>query len=368
MRQTASPNLSVIRTDPRHALQAFGRERNPELRALYYKRDIAPLLAHGEGLIGLDAVRPQEGAPLEASNSFGTLVGNIISQRVLELLRFQLPSLQRISTDFSEEAVKYGQSIITRTIGIPTVGTYSTSTGYPALTTAAATDVSVTINQHKCLELALQAEQLSGTARQLFEEQVPAMSYALAKDLVDYVYALIVAGTFTNTPVSETVQNFGRPTVLEVSKALTEAGVPLGSQFRTLLLNPAYFAALQNDPSIIQLAAFQDREIIQENQLPAIGGFSIIQTPNLPTTGNLAGFGFSKSALGAATRLPVDYTKILPGASFGQVQTIQDPDTGAAMVSTAYVNHTLGTANFRLAWMYGAAAGQVKAGTIFTAS
>lgn len=363
-RQTGS--VQVTGTDPGDVLRAYARMPHHRERGALYAKEIAPLLAKGAGLVGLDAVRPEAGAPLDASNSFGTLVGNIISQRVLELLRFQLPSLNRITTDFSDQQVKYNQTVLTRYIGIPTVGTYNTSTGYPAISTAAASDVPVTINQHKCVELDLNAEQLSGTARRLFDEQIPAMSYALAKDLVDYVYALIVAGTFTNTAIAETAQNFGRPTIVDIAKALTDQGVPIGSQFRTLLLNTAYFAALQKDTAIVNLAVFQRPEYISENQLPPVGGFQVIEAPNLPTTGNLSGFGFSKSALVAATRLPMDYTSILPGASFGQVQQVSDPDTGAAMMQVAYVNHTLGTANFRLAWMYGAAAGQVKAGQILT--
>lgn len=365
---TGTAGVQVSQEDPRNVLALYARTRDARSRGELYAKEIAPLLAKGAGLVGLDAVRPRNDSPLEATNSFGTLVGNIISQRVLELLRFQLPALQRISTDFSDQQVKYSQAVYTRYIGIPTVGTYSTSTGYPAIDTAAATDVSVTINQHKCVELDLNAEQLSGTARRLFDEQVPAMSYALAKDLIDYAYALITVANYTNTPVTETAQNFGRPTIVDLAKALTDAGVPIGSQFRTLLLNTSYFAALQKDASIIQLAAFQDRQIIQENQLPAIGGFTVLEAPNLPTTGNMAGFGFSKSAIMVATRLPIDYTQILPGASFGQVQTVSDPDTGAAMMQVAYVNHTLGTANFRLAWMYGAAKAQVAAGTILKSS
>ena len=78
-------------------------------------------------------------------------------------------------------------------------------------------------------------------------------------------------------------------------------------------------------------------------------------------TGNLAGFGFSKSALCAATRLPTDYAALLPGASYGAVTTVTDPDTGASCMQTMYVDHNIGVSNWRLAWMFGVAAGQVAA-------
>ena len=360
--------IQAVSEDPRNVLKAYAQNRDARSRGELYAREISPLLAKGQGLIGLSTIRPDGNAPLEAANSFGTLVGNIIAQRVLELLRFQLPMLSRISSDFSDQQVKYNQSVITRYIGIPSVGTYNSTTGYPALSNAAATDVSVTINQHKCVELDLTAEQLAGTARRLFDEQIPAMSYALALDLVTYIMGLITQANFTNPIVTEAIPNFGRSTLVNVAEALTKLGVPIGSQFRTLLLNSDYFGQLQKDSSIIQLAAFQKPEYIQENQLPPVAGFAVIEAPYLPSTANLTGFGFSKSALVAATRLPIDYTTILPGASFGQVNTVTDPDTGASMMQVAYVNHTLGTANFRMAWMYGASAGQIKAGQIITSS
>jgi hypothetical protein len=366
-RASSHARIEVVREDPATAVKAYDGERNASMRGGIYQREFMPLMAKGEMGAALQAYRRQlTGDAVQATNSFGTLVSNIISQRVLELLRFQLPGLNRITTDFSDEQVKYGQGVVSRYNGIPTVGTYNTGTGYPVISTAASTDVTVTINQHKCVELALNAEELSGTPRRLFDEQAPAMAYALAKDLIDYVYALITAANFTETATAAAAVDFGRSVVIDIAKALTDRGVPLGSQFRTLLLNTEYFAALAKDNTIVTLAAYQQANIITEGNLPNVHGFQVVEAPNLPTTGSLTGFGMSKSALVGATRLPIDYTSILPGASNGAVSTIKDPDSGASCLQTLYVNHTLGTANMRLAWMYGAAKGQIKAGQLLT--
>jgi hypothetical protein len=362
-------SVSIQTADQVDALKAYAAERDPAVRAQIYNEEFAGPLAKGAGLPGLPAWRKQLDPrdPVQASNSFGTLVGNLISQRVLELLKYQLPALNRITTDFSADPVQYSQSVYTRYVGIPSVGTYSTSTGYPVVDDAANTDVPITINAHKCVHLALNANTLSGTARRVFDENAPAMAYALAKDLVDAVYALILVANFTNKTTATSI-DFGRPTVIDIGAALTGRGVPMGSQYRTMLLNTTYFAALAKDNAIVTMAAFQDKGIITEGILPNVHGFQIIEAANLPTTGNLTGFAFSKSALVAATRLPMDYASVLPGASYGSVQTVINPDTGAACLQTMYVDHNLGTANLRLAWMYGAAKGQVSAGQLLASA
>jgi hypothetical protein len=48
------------------------------------------------------------------------------------------------------------------------------------------------------------------------------------------------------------------------------------------------------------------------------------------------------------------------------VQNVTNPDTGASCVQAMYVDHGLGTANWRIAWMYGVAAGQVTTGQLIT--
>jgi hypothetical protein len=83
---------------------------------------------------------------------------------------------------------------------------------------------------------------------------------------------------------------------------------------------------------------------------------------------NLVGFAGSKSALVIATRTPNDYTTVMPGASFGNVQMVSDPDIGITVMQVQYVNHTLGTATSRIALMYGVAPGQTAAGQLIKAA
>ena len=302
-------------------------------------------------------------AATTTDSDLGSLAGDLITQRTLELLKFQFPALRRVTADFSDQPAAYGQTIMTRYLTVPTIATYSTSTGWTTPgSNPTGTDVPVVINAHKGVPIRFQENQLAGTMRRLFDEFAPAAAYCLAKDMVDALYALITAATYTNTAIKADKSAFGRAEVIDMGVALQKKGVPIGSQNRTLLLNSDYFGQLAKDTAIVTLAAYQRPDIIEQGVLPDVHGFAVVDAPNLPTTGNLAGFGFSKSALCIAARLPNDYASILPGASYGSVTTITDPDIGLSVMQVQYVDHKLGFAESRMALMYGVAAGQVAAG------
>lgn len=313
------------------------------------------------------------GMPITAATTtdsdVGSLAGDLVTQRTLELLKFQFPILGRITTDFSDQPISYGQTVISRFLTVPTIATYSTSTGWTTPgSNPTSTDAIVTINQHKGVPIRFQENQLAGTMRRLFDEFAPAAAYCLAKDMVDALYALITAGNFTAAAIKADATAFGRSEVIDMGTALTKRGVPMGPANRSLLLNSDYFGALAKDSAIVTLAAFQKPEIIEQGVLPNVHGFGVVDAPNLPTTGNLAGFGFSKSALIIASRLPNDYASILPGASYGSVTTITDPDLGLSVMQVQYVDHKLGFAESRIALMYGVAAGQINAGQRLTSA
>ena len=307
--------------------------------------------------------------PLVGANSIGTASGTLVTQRTLELLTLNFPMLKAITADFSDEAAQWNQTIKTRIIGIPAVTDYNSSTGY-ANSDVTATDVPVTISNHKAVNITFDANTLASTVRNLFAEQAAAASYAIAKNMVDALYALILKATYaSNTNIIKSAATFGRPTVIDMATALDIAGIPTGPNNRTLLLNATYFGALSKDSTIISLAAFQDRGLITDNILPNVAGFKVVSAPNLPSNGDLiTGFGMSRSALVIAGRVPNDYTTVLPGASFGNVTVVTNPDLGFSVQQVQFVNHTLGAANQRLAFMYGVASGQVAAGQTLTSA
>lgn len=349
---TATTDPVVVTAQPLEILKAMASEKDATKRGQIYvdARDFVSKHAKSNTI-----------GTILAANTLGTLTPELIVQQSLDLLKLSFPILRGITTDFSTESVKYGQEVNSRIITVPTVGTYNTSTGYGIANTTT-TDVPVTINAHKHITISYHANELGGTVRNLFAEQVEAMNYALGKDLVDALYALFVIATYTNATTVATASITRITVPVAIASALNARGVPMVG--RTLLLNSAAFAKLAEDSTIMNLAANQRGDLITEYQLPKIAGLQPVEAVNLPATGNMTGFALSKDAAVIATRLPADYLKALPGAAHGASSIITNADTGLSVLKTDFVDHTLGAAVSRIAWMYGVAAGQVASGQI----
>lgn len=303
--------------------------------------------------------------PLMGANSVGTVAGTLVTQRTLEFLHLVLPVLSMISTDFSDQQARFNQQVISRILAAPTVASFDPVTGY-AQTDQTATDVPVTIDQHKYVMTSFDANTLGSTVRRLFDEFAQPNAYAMAKDMVDAVLALITAANFANA-TTQGIDDFSRGDVIDMGTALTLRGVPQGAANRSLLLYSTYYAKLAKDSGTVlnaltALAAFKNPEIITEGVIPELDGFKVANVPSMPDNAeHLMGAAFSKSALVLSTRLPMDYTQILPGASFGNITVVTNPDSGFSVMQAEYVDHKMGSANQRSAWMYGKAKGQPNA-------
>ena len=321
----------------------------------------------------LDVVRDAIMAADVTDANLGTIAGTLVTQRTLELLKLVFPPLTRFTTDFSEQPATYNQTIMTRIVSIPTVVAYSTASGWTDQV-ASTTDVPVVINNHKGIPITFNEQLLASTMRRLFEEFAEASAYALAKAIVDDIYTKLTDANFTNNTIVASTA-FNRASVVDIGVALTQRGVPLGLGNRTMILWPVAFGNLVKDSTIIQPIAYSNIGIITQPTQPdasfmlPVDTFQVYTAPNMPSNNaNLVGFGGSRSALVIATRTPNDYTSILPGASFGNVQMVTDPDIGITVMQVQYVNHVLGTATNRLAMMWGSAAGQTGAGQLIKAA
>jgi hypothetical protein len=365
--------VTIEREDSQAVLKAYGEHysaaisprHGPSEQALQagliYQRDIAPRIQAGEPFPLVLATKPNE--PIQAANAPGTLVGPIVMQRALDLLQLRFPVLSRIARDFSSEEVKFNQTVYTRTIAIPTVVDYNTVTGY-ANSDVTDTDVPVVIDKHKGTSITFNANDLASTDRDLFGEHAEAMMYALAKNMIDALYAILIAANYTGAAIVQDLAGFARATVIKLAGALSDDGVP--DFMRTLLLIGSYYDKLGEDTTIVSvLNNAAARDTITTGVLPEIHGFLPVRAPNLPNTGNMTGFALFPNAVAIASRLPNDYTKAFPGADGGGVvRVVTNPKNGMSVSQVQFINHTLAAAFSRSAWMFGVAKGDIKAGRI----
>jgi len=276
-------------------------------------------------------------------------------------LKLRFPALFAITTDFSDNPISFGQTVMTRLRTVPTVQSYDPAAGGYELAAGASSttvDVPIVINAHQFVPISFNANELAETKRDLFGEQVEGAFYAIAKDFWDAILALVTVAHFPHE-TAIAASSFSRDTLQTVDEAFLARGVPPAARFA--MLNGAAFHALGKDASIVQLAAFQAefKDLLTQNVLPPVAGFQPYQIGNIPTGENLIGFCGTPDCLAVAARLPNDYTQAMgdvPATAI--IEQITNPDTGFSMMLVKFLNHSAGTANWRAAYMRGQAVGQ----------
>jgi len=332
--------------------------------------------------------------PLQAADftdpagNIGTLSGTIVAQRTLQLFRLNFPLINRVYTDFSAEPAQFKQTQNTRIVVTPAIVSYSATldaTGRPQgwiVTVPAKTlDAAITLDEHIGVPIIFDSNQLAATVRNLFEEQAPACSYAFAKYFVEKIYKLMtpanfnayaaingakVPAAYVTYPVA--LGAMARSSLVNLAEIFNPNEVPISD--RTALLNSRWYGQLSTDPSLVTFFAGQrSPEIVTDNELPKLGTFLPVEAPNLTNTNNtpnLVGFALNKNAIVAKTRLSNDYTAAMPGASYGNVITVTDPDLKISATVVQYVNHTGGYAEWRIQAMIGTGVGDNRCGLCIT--
>ena len=341
--------IQVLKPDVCDALRGYIAAANPTERGLIYYREFKPLLDKGERI-------PFERYPVEAANTLGTMIGNLIAQRILDLVYSRRPMLANVTTDFSDEPARKGQAIYTRTVAIPSAQDFGSG---PQDT--ADTDYVVSLAHHREVHYAFTTAEYLSTNRNLVEEHAQAQAVGLGNALVDAVAALIT-NAFTNKSVGPASgKDFSALTT--AAKALNAAGAP--DFGRSMWVNADFAEALSNDQIIM--------EYLDGNNRTAYGhwmnvkGFEHVwEYPALPSNGwNLIGFAFQRSALLLVTRV-ADNPEALIGAGYpGSITVIRDPVSGLAVLSDRWIDQGTRRINMRLDVLYGAARGVINCGFAF---
>jgi hypothetical protein len=348
-----------------------------------YKTEISGIVKKGEDF-PLTAADYSGGTGTgDATNQLGILSGTLVAHRTLDLYKYEFPILSAITTDFSDQPAQYKQTTTTRIIVVPAVLSYNSTpdstgrpVGYTIVTPAQTVDAPITLSYHRAVDVVFDANTLASTTRNLFGEQAEANAYALGLDVVNNLYGVITPANFggagNNPAFSVPLINYGRPTFSKAKRVLNLQGVPYNNRFA--LSNSYMQEQLEQDPTLVSLAVFQKPEIITDSQLPQIARFTPYEAPNLPATavagvgnGQLAAFFGHRSALLMQSRIPNDWSTVLgTNSGYGLVSVVTNPDTGLSVLLVQFSNPQSAHAEYRLALIYGLAAGNPKGGQIVT--
>ncbi|MCU0783367.1 MAG: hypothetical protein MUF81_04820 [Verrucomicrobia bacterium] len=338
-------NTLISRESTLDVLRAYGAERDSRKRGALYASEISPRIARGEPLF--------LGLPLRGvTNSLGTVVSGIVTQRTLELMFTRWPILRAITTDFSDEPAKVNEVITTRTIGLPTVQNLGGT-----ISNAAVGDVTVTLSLLKEAAFQFAATEWAGTTRNLVNEHAESMSVSLGRYLTDTLGAL-----WDDTYTAETVKATAAvdySTICSIVSAMNGSGVPDGGRFG--VVSSAVAAALREDEVVMD--HFDRNTASGYAHWVNLEGFTDIwEYPAFPGTDSTTGFFASKSACVAATRLLADPSTLLGFGYPGTLQAVTDPLSGLSVLANNYVDANTLAITTRLILLGGVGVGQVACG------
>jgi phage I-like protein len=342
--------VKLTREDIARVCKAYIEAKTPIDKGLVYREEINARLDKGEIIPFRDI---QDRLPLDAANTLGTLVGNIITQRTLALIYAKRPQIRGVTTDFSDQGARLNQTVYTRTVGIPTVQDFPLG----AAQARADVDYPVPLNLAKQVLYTLQANEYQATARDLVREQSEALAVGLGNYLVDTVAALITANFASNTVVATSAVDY--PAIIKITAALNKAGVP---EPRTAWVNSDVAESMREDEVV--MANFDRNNTSGYAHWTNIEGFTDIwEYPSLPDNAiNLTGFFNHANALLIAARVILNPEQIIGAGYPGRLQTVTDPVTGLSVVSNQWVEQQSLAVNDRLIALFGCARGNLTCG------
>lgn len=346
----ADARIQILETSSNDALRGYIQAKTPREKGMIYHRELNPRLERGERI-------PFESYPVEAANVLGTLVGNIISQRALALIASRRPGITDVVNDFSDAQAVKGQSVLTRTIGLPTVQNFGGT-----VSETADVDYPVTLSAEKEVRYEYAHAEYIGTQRDIVREHAEALALALGNSLVDAIAALITAAYTQTRVLAEASWDYS--TITEVTRVLNTAGVPDLGRFGWV--NSSAATALRNDELV--MANFQRNTGSAYANWQNIEGFANIREfPALPENSiHLAGFFGFKDALLLATRIPANPETLIGAGYPGRLAVITDPVTGLSVLSNQWIDADTLDINDRLIILYGIARGNVTCGYTIT--
>ena len=347
-------------------------------------RDLERMIAKGCDVSMPDMIARASDVTTNVDGTYGTLSGLLlVLQRNLGFLKNRLIGVDQITTDFRNEPAAYNQWVRTRYLTYPTVYDYTAPTFSSTTpsstetqkTAAGVTDVDVKINKNKRVWVPIDTAVLSGTVRNLFQEQKAPGIYALADQMNQDLISNIISGnvdangatiTFTTAAATLAVGDAKDVQTWVPAIGLKADVAKMPEMGRFMFLHSAYWRAMQSDKNFAQLQAIANASLAGNplsGDIESPYGFDFHHSQLMKdnadyTAATYLGFCGTRESLILVGRVPQDYTQAIEAPPTATIQIITEPETGLSIMVSQFVNNNLETANLRLAIMYGTGVGQ----------
>lgn len=293
----------------------------------------------------------------------GTLNTAELVTDIIDAFRVQFPMFRNMGTDFATGVAKFNQQVIARVAKVPTAADYHATTGYKNGAQSAndiVEDVAVTLNQHKHIPIKIDFIDQISTRRDLYDDSIRNVGYALGKTFLDYILGLAVAANITEE-TTESIANTDRDTLGTVRKAMNAKGaMPFG---RFGIVNSDFFEKLEQDQRIASADYYGQRTGANAyGRLSNLVGFQdIYEYPDLPANSeNMSAVFADPRCFVLAAGLPSDAGTIAQRYGIPQVmaqEVISDPDSGMQFLLFKWQEAGTGDLYMSLVLLFGAVCG-----------
>ena len=365
-----------------------------------------------------DVIKAGDYADPASNNPLGILNTGLLLQWNLGFLSYQLAPLDDVTTDVAGQPVLFNQVVRTRYITVPKVMLKSTSNAWPnaGAPTGTDVDVNVTVNVHAGVPLSIGNNILSATPRQLFNEQRAPQLYGLGQYIIARLVQTIYNGstriandgtttsTITFSTAAGDVFSVAGATlatfVADLPEFLDEHQTPGGDEepgdmnlLRFAWVHGRVYATAAADTNFILNQSIQGIRGQTNDNVMATGRFTrignlkfrksqlvtdqiaiagsgadsttngITVTPGTFASATYVGIAGTRSSLLFVSRVPLDYTKVLPDIpSTAAIEMVTEPKTGLTFLVVKFLDHAYETANMRVQLMFGTAIGDERQG------
>jgi len=413
--------LTVCRNDSKAMSDAIMASRN---RAII-TGELIRAIEGGANFTLQDMVKAGDYVDPASNNPLGTLNSTLVLTWNLGYLKNMLPMLNDVVTSISNQPIEFGQMAKVRYITVPKYQKKTSTTAWSTAQSGNTVDVNVSLTNYNGVPIAFPETILGATVRQLHNEMKTPQLYSLGESMVYNLVNTIINGNtrYANDGSTTSTIKFGN-----VAEGGTANGIPAfgvtGSTLATFTADlPAYMdqyklAGGQEPPgtSVEDLARFawlhhsvyanlaadtnlmlnqsiwgavagKGGNLMATGVLPPLGNVKISKsqlvrdglsetsdgaTPPLysvtvPATApaSVLGFAGTRNSLLFASRVPTDYTKVMPEIpSTAAVELVTEPSTGLTFMVVKYLDHAYEISNARVSLMFGMAIGDERQGFI----
>ena len=274
-----------------------------------------------------------------------------------ETLRTLVPVLaplnKIVTTDFSSYVAEKGQVVHTRYADSFSALTYDRANGFVA-SDAVSHDVAITLDSHKYVMASFTDTEVATISLDMLRRVfIAPMANATVKSLFDSVLAETTIANFTGVAYTGTKANFNRQAIANVATNLTLANLPFDG--RSVLLSPAAFGQLLQDPTVAQYLSIGDTSVIRDGKVGRLHGLDIYEYNGFaaaPSGEHLNGIAGCREGHVVVTRVPA-----APTTGGGEQITVSDPDSGFAFSLRSWYDWTKGLSNISASWITGTSVG-----------